>query len=188
MLLPTWRQQCNTTIRTVASDPTPIHGASGRSPGRPNTTARHGASPQIGRHIQTAEATSDRPGRPRPPNAVHRFRFEDADIRIILIDSEPWFVAADVCRALQLASHKGSYGAHLDKLDPDEKKQIDRQIAVTITPGGHPGVLAEVPNPSGPGSVERNGRTDEGPTVWAVSESGLYTLILRCRDATTPGT
>ena len=159
-----------------------------KKPGQANTTARHGASPQNGRHIQTAEATSDRPGRPRPPNAIHSFRFEDADIRIVLIDSEPWFVAADVCRALQLASHKGSYGAHLDKLDPDEKQQIDRQIALTITPGGHPGVLAEVSNPSGPGSVDRNGRTDEGPTVWAVSESGLYTLILRCRDATTPGT
>ena len=50
-------------------------------------------------------------------------------VRILLKAGEPWFVAADVCRALQLASHKGSRAAHLDKLDDDEKLQISREAS-----------------------------------------------------------
>jgi hypothetical protein len=60
-------------------------------------------------------------------------------VRILLKAGEPWFVAADVCRALQLASHKGSRAAHLDKLDDDEKLQISRE-AIVADDAGHPRV------------------------------------------------
>ena len=39
------------------------------------------------------------------------------EVRTVTIDDEPWFVAADVCRALEIGdTHKAT-----DRLDPDEK-------------------------------------------------------------------
>nr|WP_321335884.1 BRO family protein [uncultured Cohaesibacter sp.] len=48
------------------------------------------------------------------------------DIRVIKIEGEPWFVAADICKALGLQRNKinGSYQAHLRRLDDDEKQTI----------------------------------------------------------------
>lgn len=40
------------------------------------------------------------------------------DVRIILRDNEPWFVAADVCRALEISNNRDA----LYRLDDDEKK------------------------------------------------------------------
>ena len=31
-------------------------------------------------------------------NALDLFRYNDAEVRVTVIDGEPWFVAADVCR------------------------------------------------------------------------------------------
>ncbi len=45
------------------------------------------------------------------------FDFEDAAVRIIARDGEPWFVAADVCRILEL----GNTGMAISRLDDDEK-------------------------------------------------------------------
>lgn len=39
------------------------------------------------------------------------------DVRIILRDNEPWFVAVDVCRALEIENHKDA----IKRLDDDEK-------------------------------------------------------------------
>lgn len=69
-------------------------------------------------------------------------------------DGEPWFVAADVCRALGITNVSQA----IRHLDDDEKG-----IYSTYTPGGNQDALA-------------------------VSESGLFTLILRSRDAVKPGT
>lgn len=81
------------------------------------------------------------------------FSFDQSfDVRVIMIDDEPWFVASDVCDAL------GIDPTAIRKLDDDEKGLHSMQ-----TPGG----MQEV-------SV--------------INESGLYTLILRCRDATKAGT
>lgn len=83
------------------------------------------------------------------------FSFESqADIRVIVINGEPWFIASDVCRAIGIANHRDA----VRKLDDDEKG-----VASTDTPGGEQESII-------------------------ISESGLYTLILRCRDAVTPGT
>ncbi|EAR1634064.1 BRO-like protein [Salmonella enterica] len=84
------------------------------------------------------------------------FSFESqADIRAIIIDGEPWFIALDVCNALGISNNRDA----LLKLDDDEKNTV----ALTDGKRGNPNTLI-------------------------ISESGLYTLILRCRDAVTPGT
>lgn len=81
------------------------------------------------------------------------FNFEGKEIRTLLIEGEPWFVASDVCKALGLSNPSES----LRNLDPDEKG-----LSSTDTPSGKQDMLI-------------------------VSESGLYILILRCRDAVKAG-
>lgn len=87
------------------------------------------------------------------------FNFESSvAIRVILINFEPWFIAVDVCNALKLSNPTEV----IRRLDEDEKKTL------SLTEG----IKRSVGNPN----------------VNVISESGLYTLILRCRDAITPGT
>ena len=83
------------------------------------------------------------------------FSFENQNVRTITIDDAPWFVAADVCRVLDLSNPTKALLA----LDEDEK-------ALT--------------------SIQGISRGNDQANI--INESGLYTLILRCRDATTPGT
>ena len=75
------------------------------------------------------------------------FGNDDYDLRTLLIDGEPWFVAADVCAALELGNVTRAVGG----LDDDEKG-----LHTVKTPGG-----------------------DQQLNV--ISESGLYSLILRSR-------
>ena len=82
------------------------------------------------------------------------FNFESHAVRVVMRDDEPWFVAADVCAALEIANSRDA----LLKLDADEKG-----VGLTDTHGGR-------------------------QQVAIVSESGMYTLVLRCRDAINPGT
>ena len=83
------------------------------------------------------------------------FQFEKTHpVRSIVLGSEPWFVAADVCKALQLTNSR----VMLKSLDDDEKG-----VSSIYTPGGE-------------------------QKMAVVNESGLYTLILRCRDAVKAGT
>ena len=49
------------------------------------------------------------------------------DVRTIIRDGEPWFVATDVCRALEIANNRDA----LTRLDDDEKG-----VASTDTLGG----------------------------------------------------
>lgn len=56
------------------------------------------------------------------------FAFKDHLVRTVIRDGEPWFVANDVCRVLEL---KGDAGQHVRRLDDDEKGLISIQ-----TPGG----------------------------------------------------
>lgn len=78
----------------------------------------------------------------------------DSNVRVLSIDGEPWFVAADVCAALKIANSRDA----LEKLDDDE-----RGVGLTDT-------------------------TEGVRKVGIISESGLYMLIMRCRDAVNPGT
>lgn len=83
------------------------------------------------------------------------FSFEAHEIRSVTLDNEPWFVAADVCKVLDISNHRDA----VIRLDADEKDDV--------------------------GLTDAIGRT-QNTTI--ISESGLYTLILRCRDAVKPGT
>ena len=46
------------------------------------------------------------------------FRFKQQEVRAILINGEPWFVAADVCESLEF---KGRSRDYIRMLDEDEK-------------------------------------------------------------------
>jgi anti-repressor protein len=75
------------------------------------------------------------------------FRREGLDIRTLTMDNEPWFVAADVARALDIDNPRPS----LALLEDDE-----RGVNTIDTPGGK-------------------------QSVTMISESGLYSLVLRSR-------
>lgn len=85
-------------------------------------------------------------------NELQIFKNEEfGEVRTVIVDDEPWFVAADVCRALEL----GNPSQAISRLDDDE---------VTLTTNeGHSGKLG------GPQKMN------------IVSEAGLYSLILKSR-------
>ncbi|HAG7606562.1 TPA: BRO-like protein [Escherichia coli] len=89
------------------------------------------------------------------------FKFESVNpIRSIIIDGQPWFVAQDVCSALRIQNVTQA----LEKLDDDERSMFNI------------------------GHEYRAIFDSRVKEINIISESGLYTLILRCRDAVTPGT
>lgn len=55
------------------------------------------------------------------------FQFEAREVRTLLIDDQPWFVAADVCQALAIRNNRDA----IARLDDDE-----RGVATTDTPSG----------------------------------------------------
>lgn len=55
-------------------------------------------------------------------------RFEGKKVRIVNCDGNPWFIAKDVCEALELTNHSMAIAA----LDDDEKG-----VSLTYTPGGN---------------------------------------------------
>ena len=87
---------------------------------------------------------------------------ERLPFRTVEIDGEPWFVLADVCRALEYQSKKGYYGHHAERLDDDEKRLVTRKQVVAANP-----------------PLTGEGTLGGGPTLIVISESGLFSLILR---------
>ena len=85
-------------------------------------------------------------------NDIQVFDFEDNAVRVVDIDGEPWFVAADVCRVLEL-SNPSKACADLD----------DDEAALTSSY-----------------SRSSNG-TEQKRDMLIISESGLYNLIFRSR-------
>lgn len=79
------------------------------------------------------------------------FSFGEHLIRVVTIEGDPWFVATDVCSALDLTNPSKAMKA----LEAHERSNF------------------------------KLGRQGEANII---NESGLYTLILRCRDAIKPGT
>lgn len=59
---------------------------------------------------------------------VSIYKFENkAEIRVLSVNEAPWFVAVDVCRALNLAEHPmGGFGHHLKGLADDEVTPISK--------------------------------------------------------------
>ena len=85
-------------------------------------------------------------------NALSVFSFqENHPVRVVLVNGEPWFVANDICFALNIQNVTQA----ISRLDDDERSMFN---------------------------IGRQGDAN------IVSESGLYTLILRCRDAVKQGT
>lgn len=60
-------------------------------------------------------------------NTVRTFDFESQAVRSMLRDDEPWFVAADVCRVLEIGNSRDAVA----RLDDDEKG-----VGITDTLGG----------------------------------------------------
>jgi prophage antirepressor-like protein len=83
--------------------------------------------------------------------ALRVFDFKEHAVRIYNQGGEPWFVAADVCRVLEIANPRDA----VSSLDEDEK-------ATVANPDGRPG---------SPGAKVFN----------IISESGLYALIFKSR-------
>jgi prophage antirepressor-like protein len=80
------------------------------------------------------------------------FDFNDAPIRTLLRDEQPWFVAADVCRVLEITNPRDAVSG----LDDDEKMTV----ANTDSHSGQRG-----------GAQSFN----------IISESGLYSLVFKSR-------
>jgi prophage antirepressor-like protein len=78
-------------------------------------------------------------------------------IRVVDIDGQPWFVATDACRVLGLNMTSGTY-RHLRKLNRDERRLLTG---------------ADLPQ----------SELGRAPSVTAISESGLYKLIMRSDKA-----
>lgn len=92
---------------------------------------------------------------------VQNFVFDDDQphgLRVVLRGDEPWFVAKDVCAVLDIDQAARA----VEPLDDDEK------AAVSLTHTSSNGV-------------------EQSRETLIVSEGGLYTLILRSRQATSPG-
>lgn len=82
------------------------------------------------------------------------FCFEGFDVRVLVKEGEPWFVASDLCKALHLTNSRVA----LKALAEDEK---------------------------GVSSIYTHGGAQD---VAVVNEAGMWTLVLRCRDAVIEGT
>ncbi|MGL5304965.1 MAG: BRO-N domain-containing protein [Aeromonas veronii] len=63
--------------------------------------------------------------------ALTVIKFEGMKVRIVAVHGEPWFVAKDVCEALELSNSSMAIKA----LDDDEKG-----VSLTYTPGGNQSV------------------------------------------------
>ena len=60
-------------------------------------------------------------------NSITVFNFSSTDIRIVLKDNDPWFVAVDVCNVLGITNSRDA----LTRL-----KEYEKGVAIADTPGG----------------------------------------------------
>lgn len=88
------------------------------------------------------------------PNLIP-FQFETHSIRVVMLDDGPWWVAADVCTALDI----GNTSKALSRLDDDERKSLKNNSLCL-----NEGVINQALN--------------ENQDVGVINEPGLYTLIL----------
>ncbi len=65
-------------------------------------------------------------------NPLTPYMFDDDPVRVVMRDTGPWFVAADVCRAIGIRNNRDAVAS----LDDDEK-----DVALTDTPGGRQEVI-----------------------------------------------
>lgn len=94
---------------------------------------------------------------------IQLFEFDGEPLRGVMIDGEPWMVAADVCRGLGIANNRDA----ISDLPDDEKQEIDLRNTVAIG--------------DGIGGVGSEGHGRGNPKAVAVNEPGLYRLIFKSR-------
>lgn len=54
-------------------------------------------------------------------NELQKFMYSDKEVRVVVKDGEPWFVAADVCKVLEVTNPTVA----LDRLDNDERAKFN---------------------------------------------------------------
>lgn len=91
------------------------------------------------------------------------FNFGAHSVRVVLRDGEPWFVASDVCGALEYKNTSDAVATHLDE---DERMTI-------AASDSHSNDSSQ--------SLESKGKRGGARTLVVVNESGLYALVLRSR-------
>lgn len=124
-----------------------------------STAEASGFQPSIARKIEPVNSIAHSPVAP-----ALAYSFEGQQLRVVMIDAEPWFVVADVCQLLRLTNPSMAVKA----LDDDELRLDSVSNSLSFSEG----IQASRGN----------------PMMNLTSESGFYTLILRCRDAIKPGT
>lgn len=82
---------------------------------------------------------------------LETFEFRESAVRVLVREGQPWFVAADVCRVLEIANSRDAIAA----LDEDEK--------ITVA------------------NADGNPRAGIPHQMNLISESGLYALIFKSR-------
>lgn len=91
--------------------------------------------------------------------AIIPFDFEEQSVRVVVRDGASWWVAADVCRVLEIANSRDA----LSRLDDDERQEIN-------------------PLDLGVGNTDVQVRQHGGARRMSlINESGLYALILTSR-------
>lgn len=95
-------------------------------------------------------------------NSIKPFNFHDHPVRVVMRDGEPWFVAADICAALELANVTMA----LRRLDADE------QALISIEGISRGNDQASVINESGMHSLVLSSRKPEAKKFkkWVTSE------------------
>ncbi|GAB7181985.1 Bro-N domain-containing protein [Kitasatospora sp. Ki12] len=88
-------------------------------------------------------------------------------IRVVMIDGEPWFVTADVCRVLG----RGNAAQAVKGLEEHQHRTVDMR-AVTVTKSDSYDV-----------SAGRKLYSHANPYLRVLNEAGLYTLLMRSNKA-----
>ena len=109
-------------------------------------------------------------------NALQTFDYQGNPVRSVMIDGEPWFVAADVCSALDLDK---TWNA-LSRLDEDEKG-----ATLISTPGG-PQTMSTVNEPGLYSLIQRSRKPEAKAFKRWVNHEVLPTIRKR-GSFTTPG-
>jgi prophage antirepressor-like protein len=99
---------------------------------------------------------------------------EQREFRTLEIDGEPWFVFADVCRALGFRLKKGTFSHHADRLDPE-----DRRTAIVPRSASKPPTSEMGGGTARASAKPSTSEVEGGITMIVVNESGLYSLLLR---------
>ncbi|MGJ7064873.1 BRO family protein [Morganella morganii] len=92
-------------------------------------------------------------------HSIIPFSFESYSIRAINFNGEPWFIAQDVCAVLGIKNATQA----TERLDEDERSMFNI------------------------GLNQRSMFDNRVKEIGIISESGMYTLVLRCRDAVKKG-